>query len=271
MEKIENYLQAQAPDEYTVFASPDEAMQSRSPQTKYTLLQTGHNGGYGHGNNIGIKYAMKNDTDYVLVLNNDTIVESGFLEPMVLMCEKEQNIGIASGQIFYFDRPDTFWFNGGTFSKCTGKIIHRDYNIKNTGQKPLIENTFITGCLWLIPKDVFQNVGFINEGYFMYVEDLEFSQRVLEKGYSLKVSRDSHIYHKVGNSYGAELTEFSVYWMTKNRLRYMVEHTRLFCWPLYFYNNAVKFFIRWSLAGKYKFIKAQFTAITHLIFSKVFV
>ena len=268
MERLEHYLQTQDIDKYSVFSSPDEAMQSRLPNTKFTLLQSGHNGGYGHGNNLGIKYALKNGTDYVLTLNNDTIVESGFLQPMVQMCEKEKNIGIVSGQIFYLDQPDTFWFNGGTFNKYTGKIIHNDYNTKNTGQKPLHENTFITGCMWLIPKNVFHNIGFINEEYFMYVEDLEFSQRVLERGYSLKISQDSHIYHKVGSSSGGEVSEFPVYWTTKNKLKFMHKNMKPFVWPLGFY-NIFKYSIRWLLQGNLKLIKSQLKALTDFFIEKI--
>lgn len=222
MDQISNYLSGALSDESSIFSSPAEAMQSLLGQNKYTLIQSGYNGGYGHGNNVGIKYALKNGAEYVLVLNNDTVVDPDFLEPLVQMCEEDDSIGIASGQIFYFDLPDTFWFNGGTFNKCTGKVKHIDYGKKNIGQKPLENSTFITGCMWLIPKKVFEDVGFINEEYFMYVEDLEFSQRVIGAGYRLEISNKSHIYHKVGSaSGGGDFTVFSAYFLAKNKLKFI--------------------------------------------------
>lgn len=268
VERIEEYFKSMAAGEYTFFRSPEEAMQSSQPQSTFTLLQTGHNGGYGYGNNVGIKYALKNGADYVLLLNNDTVVDPGFIEPIVQMCEEDKSIGIASGQIFYFDHPDIFWFNGGTFSKCTGKVTHIDYGKKNTGQKPLGNSTFITGCLWLVPKYVFEKVGLINEKYFMYVEDVEFSQRIVSKGYCLKVTPHCRIWHKVGSSSAAELTEFSMYWMTRNRLSYMAEHAKLYCWPLFFYNSVLKFFIQWLLTGRHNLIRGQFKGLIHSLFAK---
>jgi GT2 family glycosyltransferase len=215
MEKIKHYLQSQ-PLEYTVYSFPEEAMQSPKPQLKFMLLQTGHNGGYGYGNNIGIKYALQHGADYVLVLNNDTVVDPGFLKPMVQMCEDDESIGIVSGKIYFYDRPNVFWFNGGKFYPWTAKVEHIYFNEKDTGQRPPEENTFISGCMMLIPQKVFETVGFINEEYFMYVEDLEYCHRVLRQGFTLKVCEKSHVWHKVGGAGGGKFSTFSVYMMAKN-------------------------------------------------------
>lgn len=266
MIQISSYLESQSPDDMNIFDSPSKAVLNSSHPRKFTLLQTGCNGGYGYGNNIAIKYALKMRTDYVLVLNNDTVVEPLFLEPMVKMCEEDKNIGIVSGQIFYYDKPEVFWFNGGIFNKYSGKTEHIDWGKKNIGQKPLLDSTFITGCLWLIPKHIFDIVGFINEEYFMYVEDIEFTQRVLENGYALKVSENTRIWHKVGSSSGAELTEFSVYWMTKNKLKYMVENTQFHCWVGFFYTGFFKFFVYWLMIRRYDLIKAQFKGLIHYFY-----
>lgn len=92
---------------------------------------------------------------------------------------------------------------------------------KNIGQKLLENCTFISGCLWLVPNLVFEEVGFINEEYFMYVENIEFSQRVLERGYMLSVSQHSHVWHKVGGSSDDEMTNFSIFLRTRNWLLFM--------------------------------------------------
>lgn len=216
MHKLITYMQKNKL-EHEYFNAQQDAMEPlANKMTKTTLIQSGFNGGYGHGNNIGIKYALKQGADYILVLNNDTIVEPDFLEPMVQMCEEDKNIGIASGKIYFYDRPDTIWFNGGKFSPCTAKVEHFNFNEKDIGQLPKEPVTFISGCMWLIPKKVFDTVGLINEEYFMYVEDLEFCQRVLHEGYILKVIDEANIYHKVGSSTGGKYSSFSVFWRTKN-------------------------------------------------------
>lgn len=212
---IENYMVEKYKDTYEFFDSPDTAMKSVTCKP-YTLIQSGYNGGYGHGNNIGIKFALATGAEYVLILNNDTVVDSGFLEPMVEMCENDPSIGISSAKIYFYDRPDVFWFHGGKVHTCTGKVEHFHFNQKDIGQKIPDDITFITGCTWLLPKQVFETVGFINESYFMYVEDLEYCSRVTDSGFKLKVSDKSFLMHKVGASTGGKLSSFSTYWRTKN-------------------------------------------------------
>lgn len=265
MEKIEHYFQEQAHEKYSIFSSPDEAMHNKQQGAKYSLVQTGCNGGYGYGNNVGIKYALKIGADYVLLLNNDTIIDSGFLEPMVYMCEEDKSIGIASGKIYFYDKPDVIWFGGGNYNKYTGNLKHINYNKKDTNSLIHEHSTFITGCLCLIPKFIFEKVGYINEEYFMYAEDLEYSQRVLKSGYKLKVSQKSCIWHKVGGSSGGELTEFSVYWTTKNRLRFMKETMRPFFWPFVFF-NVFKPSIKWLFQGNFNLIKSQLNAFYDIPF-----
>lgn len=210
------------------FEDFETAMMNGTNKFKVHLIQSSDNYGYGHGNNIGIKYALQIDADYVLILNNDTIVKENFLEPMVEMCENDNNIGIVSGKIYYYDRPDTLWFNGGAFNPFTGKIKHFNFNEKDVGNEPNKEITFITGCMWLIPKKIFTNVGFINEEYFMYVEDTEFTQRVLKFGYKLAIAKKSHILHKVGSSSGGgDFTDFSAYFLAKNKLKFIFSNLNL--------------------------------------------
>lgn len=228
-EKLESYLKINVAS-YSKFHSPKEAMENNVNHEKYTLILSNYNGGYGYGNNIGIKYALNNaENDYFLLINNDTIVESNFLEPMVEVCEADKDIGIASGKIYFHDRPDVIWFNGGKLQSCTAKINHINYEEKDIGQITPYENTFITGCLWLLPKNIIHDVGLINEKYFMYVEDLEYCQRVLNSGYKLTVCKKSIIWHKVGGSGGGELSAFSAYWMARNKVKFIMQYSNKYC------------------------------------------
>lgn len=234
-----------------------------------TLIQSGSNEGYGHGNNIGIKFALKNNADYILVLNNDTIVENDFLEPLVDELKNDKNIGIISSQIFYEDRRNIFWENGGTFNSFTGRVSHNNYNQEfNSNTKYSSECNFLSGCLWLIPKNIFLEIGYINEDYFMYVEDLEFCQRIINKNYKLKVSPRSKIYHKVGASSGGGITPFSIYWMTKNYLKFMTTNINIFLWPLFFTNNILRFMIKFIYLNQKLLLKEQIMGIKDFILRK---
>jgi GT2 family glycosyltransferase len=83
--------------------------------------------------------------------------------------------------------------------------------------------SFISGCLWLIPSKTFDKVDFINEDYFMYVEDLEFCHRVLKSSLRLVVNGECKIYHKVGGASG-HWSVFASYWMSRNKMRFLWEN-----------------------------------------------
>lgn len=256
VKRIHHYLQSQSLV-FNFYRSPNEAMQSQLSQTEFTLLQTEYNGGYGYGNNIGIRYALKHGAEYVLVLNNDTVVDPGFLKPMVQMCEADDTIGIASGKIYFYDRPDVFWFNGGKFNSLTSRIEHICFNKEDTGQKPPEENTFITGCMWLIPGRMFEKVGFITEEYFMYVEDIEYCYRVLKQGFTLKVSEKSRIWHKIGGATDSQLSPFSVYMMSRNLVIFIKLHFTVFRFCIAMTYTFISRSIRWIKTNNIPLLKSH--------------
>ena len=247
--------------EHVYFESPDFAMNYSEKNPNITLIQSGYNGGYGHGNNIGIKYALHKNSDYVLILNNDTVVDPDFLKPMVQACVEDKKIGIASGKIYYNDKPDTIWFNGGKFSSCIAKAEHFNFNEQDIGQIPIEPITFITGCMWLIPKKVFQEIGFINEEYFMYVEDLEFCQRVIQQGYNLKVIEGGNVYHKVGSSTGGKYSSFSVFWRTRNMNKLIATNKNALCRISAYIIFNLKTILQLLRANKLALLKDYFKAI----------
>lgn len=258
--EIEAYLSSNGSD-YTMASSSDEALKNEELHAKLTVLKTDHNGGYGYGNNVGIKFALAHGADYVLIINNDTVVEPDFLNPMVMLCEEDGNIGIVSGKIYFYDKPDVIWFNGGKYYPYTAKVVHVNFNEKETGQKPPEDITFISGCLWLIPGKIIDRVGLINEEYFMYVEDLEFCCRVLRESFSLRVCEESIIYHKVGGSSGGHLSEFSIYWTSRNHCKLIKseqEKMSKLCAYLYliFFKS-----LKMALKGNYKLLKCHLSGL----------
>jgi GT2 family glycosyltransferase len=196
---INKYLREKHLNTYGYFELPELAINENVVENSYTLIKSHKNGGYGSGNNIGIRYALKIlNTNYVLILNNDTVVDSNFLEPLVSACEPDHKIGIASSKIFFMNRPNTIWFNGGRYFPLTGRVEHSHFGLLDVGQDPKEKITFISGCLWLVPRRTLDKVGLINEDFFMYVEDLEYCQRVINLGYKLVICKNSNIAHKVG-------------------------------------------------------------------------
>lgn len=191
-----------------------------------TYIQSKENLGFSGGNNIGIKHAIENGTDYTLLLNNDTTVDIDFLSVLVDAAMKEERVGIVGGKIKYYSNPKMIWFGGGGYNDENGYVWHERYNQLdegNTGE--VTEQQFITGCLMLIPVDVIRDVGMLDEKFFLYAEDTEYSCRVRRAGYKLFFCENAIIYHKVSASTGPG-SFTSTYYSVRNTLYVAEEYCR---------------------------------------------
>ena len=263
------------PLEY-IYYTKEEALQGGNQKRELELnnpiifIQAGENGGFAAGNNIGIKYALaKDDFEYICLLNNDTVVENDFLSKIVKKMINDKNIGICGGKINYYDEPNKIWFNGGYFNKFIARTIHYDYNKIDNGQHQTNPINFLTGCLWVMKKDVIEKVGLLNEDYFMYVEDLEYSYETIKAGYILDIESKAKIYHKVGASSDGEASEFSAYWMMRNRLFFINKHLpfvyRLISISFIVFTRLIQF-SKWYIQGSSKIIYAQLKGFKEVIF-----
>jgi len=182
------------------------------------LIRQPTNGGYAAGNNAGIRYALENKADYVLIINHDVIVAPGFLEPMVSMMEREPHIGVVNPKLFYQSNPREIFSAVGEFSywRCTGRNIGSN---KAACQSPTLECEVnnICGAALLVRRKVFEVVGFFDERFFMYFEDVEFARRVRQK-FSLAYTARSVGYHRSGGGKGwRNYTELYLFYHTRNR------------------------------------------------------
>ena len=189
-----------------------------------TILEAENNNGFSAGNNIGFNYFLqKNDSEYILLLNNDTTVTTSFLEPLVEEAKYNNSNYIVTGSIRYYRNKNRFWYNGGGINKLFSYSYHNTLN--NHLKRQNID--FASGCLMLISKKCLNEIGLLDETFFMYYEDLDYCTRVIKSNMKIVIRRDSLIYHKVGASNDKALSKFSAYWLAKNRIRYIIENNNL--------------------------------------------
>lgn len=183
-----------------------------------TFIQLDENLGFSGGNNVGIRYAIEAQSDYVLLLNNDTTVESDFLRILVDVAETNAEVGIVTGKIKFYSRPQYIWFGGGYFNPSDGTIGHYRYNELDIEYDEVLRDiTFATGCLMLMPVEVIRNVGFMEEKYFLYSEDTDYSCRILQNNLRILFCEKAVIYHKVSASTGKN-SNLSSYYTVRNKL-----------------------------------------------------
>lgn len=193
-------------------------------QAVVVLIKNRTNNGFAGGNNLGIKYAMQNEADYVLLLNNDTIVEPDFLDELVK--KTSTDIGINIGKILsYYDRG-MLWYAGGKINWLKGCTDVNGFE-RDNGQYDKEENvTFASGCCMLISKNVISKVGILKEDYFLYFEDTDYCARVLKNGYKILYSPRSVIYHK--ESISTVKGSFNyVYYFIRNRLYFIKDNFKI--------------------------------------------
>lgn len=198
----------------------DEAIAFLKKNTFY--VQSNKNLGFAGGNNLGIKFSTdKFSPDYYLLLNNDTIVKKDFLEFLIISAVNNYNAGIICGKIYYFNKPNIIWFAGGSFDKKTAMADHINYNKVDSNFKAFEQEIeFATGCLMLLPKLTIEKVGYLDEEYFLYAEDTDYSRRVRNNGLKIIYNNSSIIYHKAGKS--SKNKDSIAYYMARNNL-YIIE------------------------------------------------
>jgi GT2 family glycosyltransferase len=224
--------------------SVDESVQKfEKAFSSIPLLRRVVNAGYAAGNNAGIKYALDHNADYILIINNDATVEPDFLNHLVEYAEKNPKVGVLNARVF-FPGANEIFSAAGRFNKflCTGQN-KGGMRVKKNETEIIKKVDYVCGVLMLIRSEVFRNVGLLDEKYFMYFEDLEFSRRVLKK-YEMAYIPQSIAYHKSGGGKGwHSYTPLYLYYHTRNRILVFQEDMflyRVYVWIFTLINSIAK-------------------------------
>ena len=211
----------------------------RKNNPKIDLLRSESNLGFSGGNNLGIQHAIDHyDSDYYLLLNSDTIVDKDFLQALYDMMKKDPKIGLASSKIYfhkgyeYFadsysetEKHHVLWYVGGkvdwtnllSYHIGIDEVDHGHFNVAR-------ETDYATGCSMMISREVIERVGRLDDRFFLYSEDVDFSLRVHKAGLKVMYCPESVVYHKIGRSTGGAGSPLQQYYQTRNRLFLTFRH-----------------------------------------------
>lgn len=198
-------------------ASTDDSVEiiaAEFPSVK--LIKNNMNLMYAGGNNVAIKEALNGDATHILILNNDTILHEDFLEHLVKAVKSEEKIGIVAPKINYYSNRKLIWYAGGFVNFFTGNIYHRGLRKQDDGKYDLSnEVDYATGCCMLIKRELFEEIGLLDEAYYIYTEDVDFSFKAQAAGYKVVFEPRSLIWHKVSSATGGAFSFFKI----KNKFR----------------------------------------------------
>jgi len=182
------------------------------------IIQTGQNLGFSGGNNIGMRHAFDNDADYVLLLNNDTIVDPSFVAELVTIAETDRSIGMLCSKIYFYDKPEVIWYAGASFHPWLGWGRHRGHNEHDRGQYDSVETTDrATGCALMASRELCDTIGLLRDEFFVYCEDTDWGMRAQNAGYTIMYVPASKVWHKVSRVLG-RASGVSQYYTIRNIL-----------------------------------------------------
>jgi len=205
-----------------------EKLQQVAPED-VTLIQSGANLGYSGGNNVGIREALSFRANYLWILNNDVVVHPSCLDELIEAAEKYPQAGVFVPKILYKDHPNTLWYAGGDYDPVRGQGSHWGFGAQDDGSFDAPQEvTFATGCSLFVRCEVFEQVGLLDERYFLYWDDVEFSNRVLHAGYKMRYVPTAYVYHELMASSGQQDGRSPTYdyYNLRNRLWYIREEHR---------------------------------------------
>lgn len=205
------------------------------------IFQTKSNLGYVGGNNFGIKKALKKKYDYILIANNDILVDKFFLQELVNFSQSRPNIAVLGPKIFFAkgfeyhkdrysekDKGKVIWSMGGKidWQNIIGSNLNIDEVDRGQFTNPITEIDFISGCCFLIKTSVLKKAGPFDNKFFMYLEDADLSQRIKKIGYQIALVPSSKIWHLNATSSkpGSDLHN---YFLTRNRLLFGFRYASL--------------------------------------------
>jgi GT2 family glycosyltransferase len=203
----------------------------------FRLIPLKENVGFVEGNNIGIKAALEDGADYILLLNNDTLVDKNLIRELVKSAEKYKTAGIltpkiyfAPGYEFHKDRYSkslsgkVIWFAGGVIDWAN--VYGNNFGVDDVDRGQFDdekETDFATGCAMFIKRKVIEKIGLLDTRYFLYFEDDEYSLRAKRAGWKTYYVPTAYLWHKVSQSSksGSDLND---YFLTRNRMIFGIEN-----------------------------------------------
>ena len=194
-----------------------EVVADRFPEVE--VITSPRNRGFSGGNNLGIERALEEETAYICLLNNDTVVDPCFLDELLRAASEHPEAGVLGSRVFYYDRPGVVWSQGIAVHGTSGRIYTPLHDRRASGLPDSVNPAdAVSGAAMLLKGEMLREVGVLNNDYFLCFEDVELCLRARRGGYQVLTVPASRVFHKVSASMGGMYSETVVYYSTRNHL-----------------------------------------------------
>jgi GT2 family glycosyltransferase len=210
-------------------------LQKAYPQ--HRLIKTFFNSGYAGGNNLGIDHALHRGAEYVLLLNNDTVVDANLLSSLLKGFAKQPKAGVLGAKVLRFSNRETIDHVGGFWNLEKSNFLPLAYNQPQHLLQTMTQLDYVCGCAICIKRSVFETIGKLDAAFFLLWEEADFCARAKQQGFEVWLQPEAIVYHKGSASFDS-IAQMQYYWW-RNRLLWMKKNLSLveFRWA---YQNRIR-------------------------------
>jgi GT2 family glycosyltransferase len=206
---------------------------------KKHIMESPDNAGFAGGNNLGIHYSLALDADYILILNNDTILDKNTIAEFLNAAKKYPKAGIFSPKIYFArgfeyhkkykqnELGKVIWYAGGEID--WNNVYASNYGVDQVDNGQFDQEReidFATGACMFIRASTLKRVGLFDERYYLYMEDVDLSMRMKKYQYTIYYIPSAYLWHKVSQSSGIG-SDLNDYYTTRNRLLFGITYAPL--------------------------------------------
>ena len=212
------------------------AINTRFPDVR--VLTMSSNLRFAGGNNAGMTSAISAGAELLLILNNDTTVAPDFLSMLVSRMQSDPRAGMVVPKIYYHGDPTRIWFAGGEVSYWTGTMKHTGIREVDRGQYDTShEIEYATGCAILVRRSVVERVGMLDESFYIYGEDADWSRRVRLAGFTIVYEPSAKVWHKLSVATGGNLSLYKMRNKFISNFRFFARYASWFHWLVFPWAN----------------------------------
>ncbi len=195
-----------------------EAIEERFPDVE--LIRAGVNLGFAAGCNVGIRRALDQGADWVVLVNNDSTVAPDLVDALTAAAARHPDAGALAGKVYVAEPPDVIWYAGGSFEPRVG------YSGRVRGSGKPDDGSFDeerdvdwgTGALLAVSRGAIDRVGLLDEELFAYLEDVDWCLRIRDAGLRVVFVPSARSWHRVSASTGGAASTTSLYYHCRNML-----------------------------------------------------
>jgi len=205
-------------------SSDDCSSAIRSRFKEVVLIENKENLGFCIANNMGIKLALADKSEYIMILNNDTVVLPEVINELKSCLENDRGIGAVSPVVAYYRDHEKLDFYGTMIDWGNGDLCRQYEKEYVASAGKVLDIDFVTWCAVLIKSEALEKTGLLDEQLFLYYDDTDWSVRCQKAGYRTVLFPKTLVYHKISQSSGGGYSPLVYFYLFRNRFIFIKKH-----------------------------------------------